>query len=108
MLYEHRKHDGTLPLVGVNTFIDPDAGTPTGPVELARSTEEEKQLQITRLRQFQQQHAEDRDAALDALCQVALAGGNVFGELMSTVRHATLGEITHALFEVGGSYRRNV
>ncbi|HEX3565835.1 MAG TPA: methylmalonyl-CoA mutase family protein, partial [Acidimicrobiales bacterium] len=108
MLYEHRKHDGSLPLVGVNTFIDPDAGPPTGPVELARSTEEEKQLQITRLRQFQQDHAEDRDAALDALCQVALAGGNVFGELMSTVRHATLGEITHALFEVGGSYRRNV
>jgi methylmalonyl-CoA mutase len=108
MLYEHRKHDGTLPLVGVNTFIDPDAGPQTGPVELARSTEEEKQLQITRLRQFQQQHAEDRDAALNALCQVALAGGNVFGELMSTVRHASLGEITHALFEVGGSYRRNV
>jgi methylmalonyl-CoA mutase len=108
MLYEHRKHDGSLPLVGVNTFIDPDAGPATGPVELARSTEEEKQLQITRLREFQQRHTEDRDAALDALCQVALAGGNVFGELMSTVRHATLGEITHALFDVGGSYRRNV
>jgi isobutyryl-CoA mutase len=108
MLYEHRKHDGTLPLVGVNTFIDPDANPSTEPVELARSTEEEKQLQITRLRQFQQQHAGDRDTALDALRQVALDGGNVFGELMSTVRHATLGEITHALFEVGGSYRRNV
>jgi methylmalonyl-CoA mutase len=108
MLYEHRKHDGTLPLVGVNTFIDPDARPSTEPVELARSTEEEKQLQIARLRQFQQEHAGDRDAALDALRRVALDGGNVFGELMSTVRHATLGEITHALFEVGGSYRRNV
>ena len=108
MLYEQRKHDGTLPIVGVNTFVDPETKAPTGPIELARSTEEEKRLQITRLHQFQHRHAGDRDAALDALRRVALAGGNVFGELMSAVRHATLGEITHALFDVGGSYRRNV
>jgi methylmalonyl-CoA mutase len=77
-------------------------------MELARSTDEEKQLQITRLGHFQRDHADDRDAALNRLRHVALEGGNVFAELMSTVRHATLGEITHALFEVGGSYRRNV
>ena len=108
MLYEHRKHDGSLPIVGVNTFVDPESRPTTGPMELARSTEDEKQLQITRLRQFQRDHAGDRGGALDALRTVALEGGNVFAQLMSTVRHATLGEITHALFEVGGSYRRNV
>jgi methylmalonyl-CoA mutase len=111
MLYEHRKHDGTLPIVGVNTFTVPTASEPVEPlepVELARSTEEEKQRQLLRLRDYQERHALDRDAALDALRQTALSGGNVFAQLMHTVRHATLGEITNALFEVGGSYRRNV
>ena len=108
MVYEHRKHDGTLPIVGVNTFVDPETKPPTGTMELARSTEEEKQGQITRLRRFQREHAGERDGALDALRAVALEGGNVFAQLMTTVRHASLGEITHALFDVGGSYRRNV
>jgi methylmalonyl-CoA mutase len=76
-------------------------------VELARSTEEEKRRQLTRLRDFQARHAGDRAAALDALRRTVVDGGNVFAELMNTVRHATLGEITGALFEVGGSYRRN-
>jgi isobutyryl-CoA mutase len=108
MLYEHKKHDGTLPIVGVNTFTSPTAGTPLVPIELARSTEEEKQRQLSRLRDFQARHALDREAALDSLRHAAISGGNVFAELMATVRHATLGEITNALFEVGGSYRRNV
>jgi methylmalonyl-CoA mutase len=107
MLYEHKKHDGSLPIVGVNTFTSP-TGEPIETVELARSTEEEKQRQLTRLRGFQDSHALDREAALDALRQTALTGGNVFAELMTTVRHATLGEITAALFEVGGAYRRNI
>jgi methylmalonyl-CoA mutase len=77
-------------------------------MELARSTEEEKQTQLSRLRDFQHRHAPDGEAALDALRQTALGGGNVFAELMTTVRHASLGEITATLFEVGGSYRRNV
>jgi methylmalonyl-CoA mutase len=107
MLYEQRKHDGSLPIVGVNTFVA-EVGAPTPPVELARSTEEEKAGQLRRLAAFQATHAADRPAALAALRQVALDGGNVFAELMETVRHATLGEITQTLFEVGGSYRRSV
>ena len=107
MLYEHRKHDGTLPIVGVNTFTGPSTA-PLEPIELARSTEEEKQRQLTRLRDFQQRHALDREMALESLRTTALSGGNIFAELMTTVRHATLGEITNTLFDVGGSYRRNV
>jgi len=108
MLYEHKKHDGSLPIVGVNTFTAPEQDVPESPMELARSTEEEKQTQLSRLRDFQHRHAPDGEAALDALRQTALGGGNVFAELMTTVRHASLGEITATLFEVGGSYRRNV
>jgi isobutyryl-CoA mutase len=108
MLYEHKKHDGSLPIVGVNTFTAPGGDGPPALIELARSTEQEKQAQLSRLRDFKQRHALDRDVALDELRRVALDGGNIFAELMSTVRHATLGEITGTLFEVGGSYRRNV
>jgi isobutyryl-CoA mutase len=109
MLYEHRKHDGTLPIVGVNTFVAPSSTEEAGkPLELARSTEEEKQRQLDRLRDFQGRHAVDREAALESLRRTALGHGNVFAELMDTVRHATLGEITATLFEVGGAYRRNV
>ncbi len=108
MLYEERKHDGSLPIVGVNTFTTVSPPDVTGAIELARSTEEEKQRQLARLRKFKDVHATDREAALDALREVVINGGNVFAELTSTVRHATLGEITGALFDVGGSYRRNV
>jgi methylmalonyl-CoA mutase len=108
MLYEHRKHDGSLPIVGVNTFTTPVPGGPPAVIELARSTEEEKQTQLARLADYRQRHSLDREVALDALRQTALNGGNVFAELMSTVRHATLGEITNALFDVGGSYRRSI
>jgi len=107
MLYEHRKHDGSLPIVGVNTFIAPGGSSAEAPVELARSTEEEKQRQLARVRDFQARHAGDRGEALDSLRRTVVAGGNVFAELMGTVRHASLGQITEALFEVGGSYRRN-
>jgi methylmalonyl-CoA mutase len=108
MLYEHRKHDGSLPIVGVNTFTAPPQEGSGEPIELARSTEDEKQRQLTRLRDFQRRHAADRGPALEALRRTALEEGNVFAELMTTVRHATLGEITDTLFEVGGAYRRNV
>jgi methylmalonyl-CoA mutase len=110
MLYEHRKHDGSLPIVGINTFLDPSKGDdwlPPTP-ELRRSTPEEKQAQIDSVRGFQAAHADDAPTALRRLQEVALAGGNLFGELMRTVRVATLGQITHALFEVGGRYRRNL
>ena len=108
MTYEHAKHDGSLPIVGVNTFVDPaTSGTPET-VELSRATEDEKRGQIRRLAEFRERHGPERPAALARLREVALGGGNVFAELMETVRHASLGEITAALFEVGGTYRRNV
>jgi methylmalonyl-CoA mutase len=109
MLYEHRKHDGTLPLVGVNTFLDPHRGDTAPPtVALARATEEEKQSQLARLADFHTRHAGEAGAALTRLQQVSMSGGNVFAELMNAVRHCSLGQISDAFFVVGGQYRRNV
>ncbi|MDP1818683.1 MAG: methylmalonyl-CoA mutase family protein [Acidimicrobiales bacterium] len=109
MRYEHRKHDGSLPLVGVNTFLDPDPQPTTHLVsEPARSTEAEKQSQLERLRAFQARHADERPAALAELRDAALAGDNLFAVLMRAVRCCTLGEITETLFEAGGRYRRNI
>jgi methylmalonyl-CoA mutase len=108
MLYEQRKHDGSLPIVGVNTFVTPGGDEPPDHLELARSSEEEKRSQLERLRDFQARHSQERPAALAALQKAVVTGGNVFGALMETVRCASLGEISAALFEVGGSYRRTV
>mgnify|MGYP006277602685 CR=1 FL=1 len=108
MLYEQRKHDGTLPIVGVNTFRNPDGDDIPEALELARSSDEEKRDQIERLRAFQHRNAASSGQALGRLRDTALSGGNLFGELMHTVRHASLGQITNTLFEVGGKYRRNV
>ena len=108
MEYESRKHDGTLPIVGVNTFRNPKGDQEHGPLVLARSTDTEKQSQLTRLRDFQARHAGEREAMLARLRAAAIAGENIFAVLMDTVRCCTLGEITETLFEVGGKYRRNV
>jgi len=110
MYYEKQKHDGTLPIVGVNTFTNPHADyeKQADSVELRRSSPEEKSLCITRLRDFQGRQAQHTEADLAQLQSVALAGGNVFRELMSTVEHASLGQITRALYAVGGQYRRNM
>jgi methylmalonyl-CoA mutase len=108
MLYEHRKHDGSLPLIGVNTFLAPAGSTASSTLELARATEQEKQSQLDRLHAFQAAHRDTAPAALSALQHAAMSGGNVFGALMTAVRSCSLGQITDALFEVGGQYRRNV
>jgi methylmalonyl-CoA mutase len=109
MLYEHRKHEGSLPIVGVNTFLDPHGEQAVGTkVELARATEAKKQSQLDRLAHFHARHAEEAPAALARLQQVAMSGGNVFAELMRAVRSCSLGQISEAFFEVGGQYRRNV
>ncbi|CCH90634.1 Methylmalonyl-CoA mutase, large subunit [Modestobacter italicus] len=109
MLYEHRKHDGSLPIVGVNTFLDPNAADePPRTVELARATEAEKQSQLDRLADFQARHAAEAPVALRRLQEAATGGGNVFDALMDAVRHCSLGQISEAFFEVGGQYRRNV
>ena len=107
--YEQRKHDGSLPIVGVNTFLDPDAsGGEATSIPLARSTEEEKEGQIERLRAFQARHADEAPAVLDRLRQAVIRDENVFEVLMDAVRCCSLGQITDALFEVGGQYRRNM
>jgi methylmalonyl-CoA mutase len=112
MLYEQRKHDGSLPLIGVNTFVAPErpaaAGAPATQLELARSTDDEKQRCLERCHDFQGRHAAERPAMLDRLRHAALAGDNLFAVLMDAVRCCTLGEITTTLFEVGGRYRRGV
>lgn len=108
MKYETRKHDGSLPIVGVNTFTHADAGASPPPPLLARSTEAEKQSQLERLRAFHARHAAAAPAMLERLKQTAIAGGNVFAVLMDAVRCCSLGQITTALFEVGGQYRRNL
>jgi len=108
MLYEHQKHDGTLPIIGVNTFRNPHAPETPATIELARSTDEEKQSQLTRLDDFHTRHAGAAQAALAALQQAAIDNLNVFEQLMEAVRVCSLGQITTALFEVGGQYRRNM
>jgi methylmalonyl-CoA mutase len=106
--YEERKHSGALPIVGVNTFVATSAGTDAPPSEetLVRSSEDEKRRQLDALRAFHARHAEHAATALRRLQDVASSGGNVFGELMETVKVASLGQISTALFEVGGRYRR--
>jgi methylmalonyl-CoA mutase len=108
MLYEQRKHDGTLPIIGVNTFIDPKGGDTPHDIELRRSDDAEKQEQLERLRDFQARHAAERPAVLARLRDAALAGDNLFDVLMDAVQCCSLGEISSALFEVGGRFRRNV
>ena len=108
MLYEHRKHDGSYPIVGVNTFLSPHPHEAPQPLALARSTDEEKQSQLRRLRDFQTRHRDDAPAALARLKQAVIDDDNVFAVLMDVVRVCSLGQITHALFEVGGQYRRNM
>ena len=107
MLYEQRKHDGTLPVIGVNTFRNP-AGTVAAPAELARATEEEKKSQLERVHDFTERHREQAHAALAELKEAARSGGNVFAVLMDAARVCSLQQITEAFFEVGGQYRRNV
>jgi len=108
MDYEHAKHSGALPIIGVNTFLASSTTEHGGELALARATEAEKQSQIDRLRAFHAAHRHESESALEELREVALEGGNVFETLMRTVRSASLGQITQALFEVGGVYRRNV
>ncbi|MBK8460400.1 MAG: fused isobutyryl-CoA mutase/GTPase IcmF [Micropruina sp.] len=107
MLYETRKHDGSLPLIGVNTFVDPSAEA-TRVTPLSRGTQAEKDSQLARLAAFHARNADLSGPALRRLQEVAATGENLFEELMSTVRVCSLGQITEALFEVGGRYRRTV
>ncbi len=111
--YEVLKHSGDLPIVGVNTFLDPHADNDDfneniSCIDLARATDEEKESQLNRLAAFQEKHQNEAPAALKRLQQAALSGENIFAELMETVKTCSLGQITGALYDVGGKYRRNM
>jgi isobutyryl-CoA mutase len=109
LYYEHKKHDGSYPIIGVNTFRNPHADTnPPQKIELARSSDDEKQSQLKRLADFHARNAGAAPAALRKLQRTVIENGNVFAELVNTVRVCSLGQITSALFDVGGEYRRSM
>ncbi len=104
MLYEHRKHDGSLPIIGVNTFIAPDAGESPREVVLARASEAEKEGQLARVTSFRESHRVEAEDALARLKAAAVSGENVFAVLMDAARVCSLQQVTEAFFEVGGQY----
>ena len=108
LFYETKKHDGSLPIIGVNTFLDDRKETENTVPELARSTKKEKQSQLKRLEDFHKRHEATSQDMLDRLTEAATRGENVFDHLMEAVRHCSLGQISEALFEAGGEYRRNI
>ncbi|WML46270.1 fused isobutyryl-CoA mutase/GTPase IcmF [Neobacillus sp. PS3-40] len=110
MYYEMKKHSGELPIIGVNTYLNPNPPSEESVdnMEIARATKEEKELQIHHLQDFQQKNKEATPSALHRLKEAAVQNENIFAELMETVKVASLGQITRALYEVGGQYRRNM
>ncbi|MBL0122665.1 MAG: cobalamin-dependent protein [Betaproteobacteria bacterium] len=108
MHYEHKKHDGSYPIIGVNTFLNPKGSGVSGEIELARSSDEEKQSQLKRLADFQSRHADQSAQWQDQLRKAVIDHENVFEVMMGAVRHCSLGQISSALYEVGGQYRRNM
>ena len=108
LYYESKKHSGELPIIGVNTFFGSGGEEEKKPVELIRSTEEEKKQQIDNLEAFWKHNEKESEAAIERLKSVARNNGNIFEELIETVKVASLGQISHALYEVGGQYRRNM
>ncbi len=108
LFYERQKHDGTYPIIGVNTFLNPHGAAAPETIELARSTDAEKQSQLRRLAGFREAHAGVAPALLERLRRTVIDNGNTFEVLMDAVRVCSLGQITHTLYEVGGRYRRNM
>ncbi len=108
LFYERQKHDGSYPIIGVNTFRNPKVETAPMSIELARSTDAEKQSQLKRLKVFQERNAEQARALLERLRRTVIEDGNTFEVLMEAVRGCSLGQITHTLYDVGGRYRRNM
>ncbi|PTY78137.1 methylmalonyl-CoA mutase [Heyndrickxia sporothermodurans] len=110
MYYEMKKHSGELPIIGVNTYLNPNPPTEEemNSIELARATKEEKETQIRNLNKFKEKNSDKVEQAIKQLKNTAMNGGNIFAELMETVKVASLGQITKALYDVGGQYRRNM
>jgi len=111
MIYEHRKHTGETPIVGVNTFTDSDAESVSAEnfdVEVTRSDEREKRMVIERNEAFRRAHAEEAEKGINRLKQAARDGDNLFEVMMDIVEHCSVGQVTQALFESGGKFRRNM
>lgn len=109
MLYEHQKHTGELPIIGVNTYMsESEENLIPHDLELRRATPDEKDEQISNCHAMQNKNSEEIEKSLAQLKQVALEGGNIFEEMMKTARFASIGQISQALYEVGGQYRRNM
>ena len=108
MYYETLKHTGEFPIVGVNTFLNKNGSPTILPAEVIRSTNEEKEVQVKNLNNFKERHKNKSADMLKRLQETAINNSNLFAELMETVKYCSLGEITHALYEVGGEYRRNM
>jgi len=108
LYYEHLKHSGDLPIIGVNTFLGKEGSKTVIPGEVIRATETEKQYQIHMLEQLHQTWAEETRAAMELLQQKAINNENIFEALMEATKTASIGQITGALFAVGGQYRRNM
>jgi methylmalonyl-CoA mutase len=108
LYYETLKHTGEYPIVGVNTFLNKKGSPTITPSEVIRATEEEKQFQIAALEAFQKRNADKAPALLKELQARAIAGDNIFESLMEACKYCSLGQISHALYEVGGQYRRNM
>jgi len=108
LFYERQKHDGSYPIIGVNTYRNPAGAAVPSAIELARSTDAEKQSQLKRLQQFKEHHAPRAAELLERLRRTVIEDGNTFEVLMEAVRGCSLGQITHTLYEVGGRYRRNM
>jgi len=108
LYYETLKHDGTLPIIGVNTFLSAEGSKTVIPDEVIRSTVEEREFAISGLGDFQKRNQDKSEKALLQLQNVAISNGNIFAELMETVKICSLGQISNALYQVGGQYRRNM
>jgi methylmalonyl-CoA mutase len=108
LFYESKKHDGSLPIVGVNTFLPPDGHGEVGAIELMRSSEDEKNQQVANVGAFRAMHSEETGPQLKKLQHVARERRNTFEALMEAGRVCSLGSMSHALYEVGGEYRRNM
>ena len=106
--YEHSKHTGELPIIGVNTFLSPDGSPTIIPSEVIRSTNEEKDQQIYNVNSFQKSHLPQGMDALENLKQVSRKQENTFASLMEAGKYCTLGSISHTLYQVGGQYRRSM
>ena len=108
LYYETLKHTGDLPIMGVNTFLNPQPDNSETKIELARSTDEEKDMQISDLEKFNEIHADERDTMMQRLSETALNNGNIFEDLMNAVQVCSLGDITNHLYQLGCKYRRNM